>query len=108
MKAQVELKAVVLKGFTYKTFYNNNKIKEVRIMRKKTSGIWLYALFAFMIFVLSGAVSDIAAEDLIVDGTTLVLHGKVEYESVMIVNGGVLYVTPFDGTGDTGMLGAVP
>lgn len=73
-------------------------------MRKETSGIWLYALFVFTFFVLSGAVSDIAAEDLIVDGTTLVLHGEVEYESVMIVNGGVIYVTPFDGTGDTGML----
>jgi hypothetical protein len=73
-------------------------------MKRKMSSIWLYAYFVLIIFVLLGATTVIVGEDLILNGTTLVMHGEVEYDSVMIMNGGVLYVTPFDGTGDTGML----
>jgi hypothetical protein len=73
-------------------------------MKEKNLGIWVYACFSFTIFALLGSPAVIVAEDLIVDGITLVLHGEVEYDNVFIMNGGVLYVTPFDGTGDTGML----
>jgi len=47
---------------------------------------------------------EIAAEDLVINGTTLMLHGELKYDNVVIVNGGVLYLTPFDGFGGTGML----
>ena len=45
-----------------------------------------------------------SAADLIIDGTTVTLYGEVEYDSVQIINGGVLYVTPYDGTDGTGTL----
>lgn len=44
------------------------------------------------------------AQDLVVDGTTTDLSGAHVYDTVRIVNGGVLHVTPYNGAGTTGTL----
>ena len=44
------------------------------------------------------------AQDLVVDNTTLTLDGTQTYESVSVVNGGVIYVTAYNGGGTTGTL----
>jgi hypothetical protein len=43
-------------------------------------------------------------ERLVVDGETVVLHGDERFEAVEVKNGGVLAVTPLDGTAGTGRL----
>jgi len=45
-----------------------------------------------------------SAADLVVDGTTQTLDGTQSYGVVQVINGGVLQVTPYDGTGTTGTL----
>jgi hypothetical protein len=42
--------------------------------------------------------------DLNIDGTSQTLDGIQTYDYVNITNGGILYVTPYDGTGTTGTL----
>ena len=37
------------------------------------------------------------AADLVVDGTTTTLGGTLDYDSVQVINGGVLYVSSYDG-----------
>ncbi len=41
---------------------------------------------------------SVAAQDLVVDGTTMTLGGEHHYRSVRVINGGVIEVPPFDGT----------
>lgn len=42
--------------------------------------------------------------DLIINGITQTLNGLHTYDNVQIINGGILYVTAYDGSLDTGML----
>jgi hypothetical protein len=44
------------------------------------------------------------AQDLTVDGTTVVLSGAQAFDHVRVVNGGVLKVAPYDGTAGSGSL----
>lgn len=44
------------------------------------------------------------AADLIVNGTSITLSGEFYYESVQIINGGMVIVKPYDGTFGTGTL----
>ncbi len=54
-------------------------------------------LLPFVVWLFS---SNAAAEDLIVDGTTVILSGDVQYDAVRVINGGVIQVAPY--TGATG------
>ena len=56
------------------------------------------------IFVMTAFSQVIAAKDLIINGTVVVLHGEQKYNRVVIINSGILYVTHYDGTEGTGML----
>src|SRR5262245_60564168 len=44
------------------------------------------------------------AQDLVVDGTVAELSGVVAFDRVVVVNGGVLRVTPYDGSPGSGAL----
>ncbi len=44
------------------------------------------------------------ADNLIIDGTTMILNGTHEYNIIKIINGGVLYVKDYDGDLSTGKL----
>ena len=44
------------------------------------------------------------AADLVVDGTSVTMDGSHTYEVVEIINGGVVYVSDYDGSGTTGTL----
>ncbi|MEQ1569239.1 MAG: hypothetical protein ABMA64_26620, partial [Myxococcota bacterium] len=44
------------------------------------------------------------AQDLVIDGAVTELSGVVAFDSVRVLNGGVLRVTPYDGTAGTGSL----
>ena len=48
--------------------------------------------------------SQASAADLLVDGTTFTLSGERGFDTVEVVNGGVILVDPFDGGPDTGWL----
>ena len=43
-------------------------------------------------------------QDLVVDGTTLTLSGVVVYDTVSVINGGVIAVEPYDGSAGSGTL----
>ena len=59
----------------------------------------IYFLILFSIFV-----SPSVATSLEINGGSQTLDGDHTYDYVNITNGGVLYVTPYDGTGTTGRL----
>ena len=42
-----------------------------------------------------------AAQDLLVDGTTVTLGGEVTYDSVQVINGGQINVATYDGDAST-------
>ncbi|MEZ4238044.1 MAG: sugar transferase [Myxococcota bacterium] len=54
-----------------------------------------------------GASAPAWAQDLVVDGTTTTLSGVHTYDRVLIVNGGVLKVAPYDGSAGSGALDLV-
>ncbi|HHO52134.1 MAG TPA: hypothetical protein ENK18_14985 [Deltaproteobacteria bacterium] len=49
-------------------------------------------------------VAAVSAQDLIVDGEQLLLHGSAVYDSVQVIHGGVIRVTPYNGESGTGTL----
>lgn len=60
----------------------------------------LLTCLAFLVAMITNA----SAADLIVDGTSMTLYGEHEYDNVQIINGGTLYVKPYNGTAGTGTL----
>lgn len=57
------------------------------------------------IFLLAAAPSKGLAQDLVVDGTTVTMHGIQRFDSVQVINGGRINVTPFSaGTPGSGNL----
>ena len=64
-----------------------------------------FVVFMALLFLINATTTaNASAADLIVDGTTLTLYGEHEYDNVQIINGGILYVRPYDGTAGTGTL----
>ncbi len=57
-----------------------------------------------MLTLLLGLSLPASAADLVIDGTSQTLDGTQSYDSVQIINGGVLYVTAYTGSGTTGTL----
>jgi len=56
-----------------------------------------YLLWALLV-IFSGLTSQARADSLIIDGTTVTLSGQFRYEKVEIINGGILFVGPYDGS----------
>ena len=47
---------------------------------------------------------DVAGDNLIINGVNVTMHGVYHYKNVSITNGGILFVTPYNGTEGTGEL----
>ncbi|MFC1634241.1 hypothetical protein ACFL5Z_05315 [Planctomycetota bacterium] len=65
---------------------------------------WFGVFLALAFLINATATANASAADLIVVGTTVTLYGDHEYDNVQIINGGILYVKPYDGTAGTGTL----
>lgn len=52
--------------------------------------------FLFLLFALLAASPALAQNHLVVDGTTVTLGGIQRYDSISVINGGVIRVTPYD------------
>lgn len=59
---------------------------------------------SFALLVLAGLVRPTLAADLTVDATTYTTDGSFTYDNVYVINGGVLAVTDYTGSGTTGTL----
>ncbi len=73
-------------------------------MRWKQAHTRVLTVFGLVLFLTAGAAISMPAADLTVDGTTVMLHGELSFSQVLVLNGGKILVTPYDGSAGTGML----